>query len=92
MVNVFKGDASHLETRESLTKFLIVEVWSCVSAGEIYVGAEKTRLVKKLAKIKKEQRHIAEVVDLIQEIAVETLGTMTKTKGTTFILGQVNCA
>jgi len=89
MITVFKGDASHLEMREFLTKFLIVQTWSCVSAREIYVGAEKTSLVKKLAKFKEEHGPIVKVVDLMQEIAVETLGVMGKTKGTAFILKQV---
>lgn len=65
MITVFMGDTSHLEMRESLVKFLIVEAWSCVSAREIYYRVEKTRLVKKLAKIKEEQGPIVEAADLM---------------------------
>ncbi|OIW20369.1 hypothetical protein TanjilG_09529 [Lupinus angustifolius] len=73
-----------LETRIELIKTL-----NSVSAGKIYVEIERARLVKRLAKIKEEQRLIAEAADLMQEVAVETFGAMTKTEKIAFILEQV---
>ncbi|WVZ15777.1 hypothetical protein V8G54_013343 [Vigna mungo] len=45
-------------------------------------------LIKKLAKIKEDQGHIVEALDLMQEIGVETFGAMAKTEKITFILEQ----
>ena len=50
----------------SLAKMLIVGVWSRASDREIHVRVEKTRLAKKLSKIKEEQGLMAEAADLIQ--------------------------
>ncbi|KEH28188.1 hypothetical protein MTR_5g072475 [Medicago truncatula] len=57
--------------------------------GRYMLGLRKLGWSRSLPRLRKNMRPIAEAVDLIQEIAVETLGTMTKTKGTTFILKQV---
>ncbi|RYQ90703.1 hypothetical protein Ahy_B09g096729 isoform A [Arachis hypogaea] len=56
---------------------------------KIYVEIERARLAKKLAKIKEEQGLIAEAVDLMQEITVETFGAMAKTEKIAFVLEQV---
>lgn len=37
---------------------------------QIYVEIERARLIKKLAKIKEEQKLIGEAADLMQEVAV----------------------
>ncbi|CAA3010338.1 26S proteasome non-ATPase regulatory subunit 12 homolog A [Olea europaea subsp. europaea] len=59
------------------------------SIWQIYVEIERSRLIKKLAKIKEEQGLIAEAADLMQEVAVETFGAMAKTEKIAFILEQV---
>jgi hypothetical protein len=43
-----------------------------VISVQIYVEIERARLIKKLVKIKEEQRLIAEAADLMQEVAVST--------------------
>jgi len=50
----------------SFAKLFIVGAWSCVSDGEIHILDEKTRLNKKLAKIKEEHELMVEVVVLMQ--------------------------
>ncbi|GFY94187.1 26S proteasome regulatory subunit, putative [Actinidia rufa] len=71
------------------TKIELIKTLNSVSAGKIYVEIERARLIKRLAKIKEEQRQIAEAADLMQEIAVETFGAMAKTEKIAFILEQV---
>ncbi|RWR73567.1 26S proteasome non-ATPase regulatory subunit 12 A [Cinnamomum micranthum f. kanehirae] len=77
------------ETPDIETRIELIKTLNNVSAGKIYVEIERARLIKKLAKIKEEQGHIAEAADLMQEIAVETFGAMAKTEKIAFILEQV---
>ncbi|OVA11826.1 Proteasome component (PCI) domain [Macleaya cordata] len=77
------------ETPDVETRIELIKTLNSVSAGKIFVEIERARLIKKLAKIKEEQGHIAEAADLMQEIAVETFGAMAKTEKIAFILEQV---
>ncbi|GAB2222146.1 hypothetical protein Droror1_Dr00013348 [Drosera rotundifolia] len=77
------------QTPDVGTRIELIKTLNSVSAGKIYVEIERARLVKKLAKIKEEQGQLAEAADLMQEVAVETLGTMAKTEKVHFILEQV---
>ncbi|XP_022133276.1 26S proteasome non-ATPase regulatory subunit 12 homolog B-like [Momordica charantia] len=77
------------ETPDLETRIELIKTLNNVSAGKIYVEIERSRLIKKLAKIKEEQGLIAEAADLMQEIAVETFGAMAKTEKIAFILEQV---
>ncbi|XP_047954155.1 26S proteasome non-ATPase regulatory subunit 12 homolog A-like [Salvia hispanica] len=77
------------QTPDIDTKIELIKTLNSVSAGKIYVEIERARLIKKLAKIKEEQGHIAEAADLMQEVAVETFGAMAKTEKIAFILEQV---
>lgn len=77
------------ETPDTDTKVELIKTLNSVTAGKIYVEIERSRLVKKLAKIKEEQGLIAEAADLMQEVAVETFGAMAKTEKIAFILEQV---
>ncbi|CAD6266312.1 unnamed protein product [Miscanthus lutarioriparius] len=67
----------------------LIKTLSSVSAGKIYVEIERARLIKRLTKIKEEQGQIDEAADLMQEVAVETFGSMAKTGKIAFILDQV---
>jgi len=71
------------------TSIELIKTLSSVSAGKIYVEIERARLIKRLAKIKEEQGQIYEAADLMQEVAVETFGSMAKTEKIAFILEQV---
>ncbi|CAA3010337.1 26S proteasome non-ATPase regulatory subunit 12 homolog A-like [Olea europaea subsp. europaea] len=77
------------QTPDLDTKIELIKTLNSVSAGKIYVEIERSRLIKKLAKIKEEQGLIAEAADLMQEVAVETFGAMAKTEKIAFILEQV---
>ncbi|KAM0928611.1 hypothetical protein ACQ4PT_002585 [Festuca glaucescens] len=71
------------------TRIELIKTLSSVAAGKIYVEIERARLIKRLAKIKEEQGKIDEAADLMQEVAVETFGSMAKTEKIAFILEQV---
>jgi 26S proteasome regulatory subunit N5 len=45
---------------------------------QIYVEVERARLTHKLAKMKEEEGNISEAADVIQELQVETYGSMEK--------------
>eukprot|EP00252_Welwitschia_mirabilis_P017915 TRINITY_DN3994_c0_g1_i1.p1 TRINITY_DN3994_c0_g1~~TRINITY_DN3994_c0_g1_i1.p1 ORF type:complete len:476 (-),score=111.90 TRINITY_DN3994_c0_g1_i1:148-1575(-) len=77
------------ETPDLDTRIELIKTLNNVSAGKIYVEIERARLVRKLAKIKEEQGLIAEAADLMQEVAVETFGAMSKPEKIAFILEQV---
>ncbi|KAG8383424.1 hypothetical protein BUALT_Bualt04G0011400 [Buddleja alternifolia] len=71
------------------TKIELIKTLNSVTTGKIYVEIERARLIKKLAKINEEQGLIAEAADLMQEIAVETFGSLAKTEQIDFILEHV---
>ncbi|KAM0822310.1 hypothetical protein ACQ4PT_071582 [Festuca glaucescens] len=71
------------------TRIELIKTLSSVAAGKIYVEIERARLIKRLAKIKEELGKIDEAADLMQEVAVETFGSMAKTEKIAFILEQV---
>ncbi|TVU44192.1 hypothetical protein EJB05_03627, partial [Eragrostis curvula] len=76
-------------TPDMETRIELIKTLSSVSAGKIYVEIERARLIKRLAKIKEEQGQIDEAADLMQEVAVETFGSMAKTEKIAFMLEQV---
>eukprot|EP00262_Sarcandra_glabra_P014725 TRINITY_DN4363_c0_g3_i1.p1 TRINITY_DN4363_c0_g3~~TRINITY_DN4363_c0_g3_i1.p1 ORF type:complete len:199 (+),score=31.73 TRINITY_DN4363_c0_g3_i1:250-846(+) len=76
------------ETPDIETCIDLIKTLNSASAGRIYVEIERTRLIKKLAKIKEEQGLIAEATDLMKEIVVDTFGAMAKTEKIAFILEQ----
>jgi 26S proteasome regulatory subunit N5 len=45
---------------------------------QIYVEVERARLTHKLAKMKEEEGNITEAANIIQELQVETYGSMEK--------------
>ncbi|KAF7044900.1 hypothetical protein CFC21_054065 [Triticum aestivum] len=71
------------------TRIELIKTLSSVAAGKIYVEIERARLIKRLAKIKEEQGKIDEAAEIMQEVAVETFGSMAKTEKLAFILEQV---
>jgi 26S proteasome regulatory subunit N5 len=56
---------------------------------QIYVEVERARLTKMLAQIREEEGKVAEASEILQEVAVETYGSMEKREKADFILEQV---
>jgi 26S proteasome regulatory subunit N5 len=57
--------------------------------GKIYVEVERARLIKMLADMKEAEGNIAEAADLLQDVQVETIGSMEAPEKIDFILEQM---
>lgn len=56
---------------------------------QIYVEVERARLTRTLAGIREAEGKIAEAAEVLQEVAVETFGSMDKREKAEFLLEQV---
>ncbi|KAK7507802.1 hypothetical protein BaRGS_00000767 [Batillaria attramentaria] len=70
-------------------KLKYIDTLRTVTAGKIYVEIERARLTRTLAKIKEDAGKITEAADILQELQVETFGSMEKTEKVDFILEQM---
>lgn len=60
-----------------------------VTEGKIYVELERAKLTRRFAKIKEDQGLVQEAADILQELHVETFGSMDRREKTDFILEQM---
>ena len=67
----------------------LLETLRLVTDGKIFVEIERARLTRMLAKIKEDEGKVAEAADVLQQLQVETLGSMDKKEKTDFILEQM---
>ena len=74
---------------DAATKVALIETLSAVTSGKIFVEVEKARLTRQLAKIKEEQGKPEEAAEIMQEVAVETYGALSKREKVFFIEEQV---
>lgn len=70
-------------------KLQLIETLRTVTAGKIYVEIERARLTRKLAQIKEADGNIDEAATLLQELQVETYGSMEKREKIEFLLEQM---
>lgn len=70
-------------------KLKLIDTLRTVTAGKIYVENERARLSLILAKIKEDEGKIAEAAAVLQELQVETFGSMEKKEKVEFILEQM---
>lgn len=71
------------------SKLALIETLRTVTAGKIYVEIERARLTRILATMKEEEGNIAEAAEILQELQVETFGSMDKKEKAEFILEQM---
>mmetsp|Transcript_157 Transcript_157/g.336 ORF Transcript_157/g.336 Transcript_157/m.336 type:complete len:505 (-) Transcript_157:293-1807(-) len=67
----------------------LIETLNTVTSGKIFVEVEKARLTRMLAKIKEEEGKVEEAAEIMQEVAVETYGALSKHEKIFFIEEQV---
>jgi 26S proteasome regulatory subunit N5 len=67
----------------------IIDTLRTVTEGKIFVEVERARLTRRLAKMKEDEGDVAGAADVLQELQVETFGSMEKREKTDFILEQV---
>jgi len=72
------------ETREKLIVTL-----RDITDGKMFLEAERARLTRALAIIKEEENKIGEASDILQEVHVETYGSLAKREKVEFILEQM---
>ncbi|XP_031558598.1 26S proteasome non-ATPase regulatory subunit 12-like [Actinia tenebrosa] len=71
------------------TKLKLIDTLITVTAGKIYVEIERARLSRMLAKIKEDDGDISEAANILQELQVETFGSMERKEKVEFILEQM---
>lgn len=74
-------------SREAKTE--LINALLKVSEGKIYVEVERARLVKILSAMKEEDNEIAEAARLLQDVQIETVGSMDAQEKIDFILEQM---
>ena len=60
-----------------------------ITEGKIYVEIERARITRQLAAMKEQDGDIGEAANILQEVAVETFGSMAKVEKIAYILEQV---
>uniref|UniRef100_A0A0R3TIF8 PCI domain-containing protein n=1 Tax=Rodentolepis nana TaxID=102285 RepID=A0A0R3TIF8_RODNA len=77
------------EITDEQIKLNLINTLRAVTEGKIYVEVERARLTKILAQIKESNGLIEEAADVLQEVKVETFGSMEKREKVEFILEQM---
>lgn len=77
------------QTPDLETKLELIDTLRDVTAGKIYVEIERARLTMELAHIKEGQGKVGEAADILQELQVETFGSMEKKEKIDVILEQM---
>lgn len=77
------------KTPDKETKIKLIETLRSITEGKIYVEVERARLTHILAKIREEEGDVAEAANIIQELQVETYGSMDKREKVELILEQM---
>ena len=70
-------------------KVALIEALRAVTEGKIFLELESARLTRQLAAIKEKNGDVAEAATIMQETAVETIGSMEAREKTDFILEQI---
>ncbi|CAF0852410.1 unnamed protein product [Adineta steineri] len=71
------------------TKLKLIETLRNVTTGKIFVENERARLTKKLSDIYERQGKTKEAAEILQELQVETYGTMDRREKIEFLLEQM---
>lgn len=71
------------------TTLKLIDTLRTVTLGKIHVEVERARLTRKLAEIRENEGQIAEAADVLNELQVETFGSMDRREKVDFILEQM---
>ena len=77
------------DTPDMETKLELIDTLRTVTDGKIYVEVERARITRLLAKIREDEGKTTEAADILQELQVETFGSMDKREKVDFILEQM---
>ncbi|XP_046660842.1 26S proteasome non-ATPase regulatory subunit 12 [Homalodisca vitripennis] len=71
------------------TKLKLIDTLRSVTEGKIYVEVERARLTHKLAQMKEAEGKVTDAANILQELQVETYGSMEKREKVELILEQM---
>ncbi|ORZ34384.1 hypothetical protein BCR44DRAFT_1436585 [Catenaria anguillulae PL171] len=77
------------QIKDKATKLELIDTLRTVTEGKIYVEVERARLTRILAGIREADGDIPGAADILQELQVETFGSMEKREKTDFLLEQM---
>lgn len=77
------------KTPDMKTKLELIETLRTVTDGKVYLEVERARVTRILAKIKEDEGNVNDAADIMQDLQVETFGSMEKREKTDFILEQM---
>eukprot|EP00053_Salpingoeca_punica_P007500 m.68393 g.68393 ORF g.68393 m.68393 type:complete len:439 (+) comp14178_c0_seq1:76-1392(+) len=77
------------ELQDKTQKLKLIDTLRTVTAGKIHVEIERARLTQTLSKIKEADGEITEAAEILQDLQVETYGSMDKREKTEFLLEQM---
>nr|XP_045584435.1 26S proteasome non-ATPase regulatory subunit 12-like [Procambarus clarkii]XP_045584436.1 26S proteasome non-ATPase regulatory subunit 12-like [Procambarus clarkii]XP_045584437.1 26S proteasome non-ATPase regulatory subunit 12-like [Procambarus clarkii] len=77
------------KTPDKESKLKLMDTLRTVTAGKIYVEVERARLTHKLAMMKETEGDITEAATILQELQVETFGSMERKEKVEMILEQM---
>lgn len=70
-------------------KLELIDTIRTITEGKIYLEVERARVTKLLSKMKEDEGKVVEAADILQELQVETFGSMDRLEKTEFILEQM---
>lgn len=76
-----------IENKEE--KIKLINTLRTVTDGKIYLELERARITRRLAEIKEADGDVSEAATILQELQVETYGSMEKREKVEFILEQI---
>ena len=74
---------------DTATKRALIDTLRAVSAGKMFVELERARLTRMVAEQEEAEGKVSEAADVLQEVAVETIGTMEQKEKLDFLLEQI---
>jgi 26S proteasome regulatory subunit N5 len=74
---------------DKATKLELLNTLRTVSAGKIFVELERARMTRTLADMKEKEGNINEAAEVLQEVQVETVGSMEVREKAAFLLDQM---
>jgi 26S proteasome regulatory subunit N5 len=74
---------------DKATKLDLIDTLRTITEGKIFVEVERARLTRMLAQMKEAEGNVNEAAELLQEVQVESFGTMEALEKLDFILEQI---
>jgi 26S proteasome regulatory subunit N5 len=77
------------EVADNAKKLKLIDTLINVTEGKIFFEVQRARLTRIFSKLKEDEGNVAEACDILQELQIETFGSMRKKEKCEFLLEQV---